>query len=117
MGEFAVAELAVQMQCSLAAAAAMMADGLDLRHRLPLLWAAVLEATVEAWKARKIAARLRSLGLPRAHEPVQRRRHPPRDPAGRRRIGHTDAAACVVAQRLRGIAPHQAERRQQTEDE
>jgi len=65
VGEFAVAELAVQMQVSLAAAASMMADGLDLRHRLPLLWAAVIEGTVEAWRARKIAARLRSLGLTR----------------------------------------------------
>ncbi|MFP5252668.1 MAG: hypothetical protein ACLGH4_02605, partial [Actinomycetes bacterium] len=65
VGEFAVAELAVQMQVSLAAGASMMADGLDLRHRLPLLWTAVLEGTVEAWKARKIAARLRSVGLTR----------------------------------------------------
>ena len=43
VAEFAVAELAVLMQVSLAAAAAMMADGLDLRHRLPLWWTAVQE--------------------------------------------------------------------------
>ncbi|HEX4977534.1 MAG TPA: hypothetical protein VFV40_06670, partial [Nocardioides sp.] len=63
VAEFAVAELAVLMQVSLAAGASVMADGLDLRHRLPLLWAAVLEGSVEAWKARKVAARLRSCGL------------------------------------------------------
>jgi hypothetical protein len=65
VGEFAVAELALQMQVTVATAAAMMADGLDLRHRLPLAWAAVLEGGVEAWKARKVAARLRSVGLTR----------------------------------------------------
>ncbi len=65
VGEFAVAELAVQMQVPVATAAAVMADGLDLRHRLPLAWAAVLEGGVEAWKARKVAARLRSVGLTR----------------------------------------------------
>lgn len=66
VAEFAVAELAVQMQVSLAAAAAMMADGLDLRHRLPLAWQAVIEGSVEAWKARKVAARLRAYGLAQA---------------------------------------------------
>ncbi len=66
VAEFSVAELAVLMQVSLAAAASMMADGLDLRHRMPLLWTAVQEGSVEAWKARKIAARLRSCGLSHA---------------------------------------------------
>lgn len=66
VAEFSVAELAVLMQVSLAAAASMMADGLDLRHRMPLLWTAVQEGSVEAWKARKIAARLRSCGLSQA---------------------------------------------------
>ena len=66
VAEFAVAELAVLMQVSLAAGASMMADGLDLRHRMPLLWTAVQEGSVEAWKARKIAARLRSCGLSQA---------------------------------------------------
>lgn len=65
VGEFAVAELALQMQVPIATAAAMMADGLDLRHRLPLAWTAVIEGSVEAWKARKVAARLRSVGLTR----------------------------------------------------
>jgi hypothetical protein len=66
VAEFSVAELAVLMQVSLASAASMMADGLDLRHRMPLLWTAVQEGSVEAWKARKIAARLRSCGLSHA---------------------------------------------------
>lgn len=66
VAEFAVAELAVLMEVSLAAGASMMADGLDLRHRMPLLWTAVQEGSVEAWKARKIAARLRSCGLSQA---------------------------------------------------
>jgi hypothetical protein len=66
VAEFAVAELAVLMQVSLAAAASLIADGLDLRHRMPLLWTAVQERSIDAWKARKVAARLRSCGLSQA---------------------------------------------------
>lgn len=66
VGEFAAAELAVLLQCSLAAAANLMADALDLRHRLPMLWRLVDEGRVEAWKACQVARRTRSVGLSHA---------------------------------------------------
>jgi hypothetical protein len=36
--EFAAAELGARMETSMGSARALMADGLDLRHRLPELW-------------------------------------------------------------------------------
>ena len=62
-GEFAAAELGVLMGRSHVAAANLMADALDLRHRLPLLWAAVLDGSVHAWQARHVASRTRITGL------------------------------------------------------
>ena len=41
----------------------MIADALDLRHRLPLLWAALEAGTVRAWQARHVAKRTRATGL------------------------------------------------------
>lgn len=42
-------------------AASMIADVLDLVHRLPLLWTEVEAGLVTAWKARRVAARTRHL--------------------------------------------------------
>lgn len=63
VGEFAAAELGALLQVSMAAASILMADALDLRHRLPMLWRGVDEGSVEAWKARKVARRTRAVGL------------------------------------------------------
>ena len=57
VGEFAAAELGVLLQVSLAAAANLIGDALDLRHRAPMLWRLVLEGGVEAWKACKVERR------------------------------------------------------------
>ena len=66
-GEFCAAELAVLTGRSVGAAATLIADALDLRHRLPLLWTALEAGTVRAWQARHVAKRTRSTGLtPRA---------------------------------------------------
>ncbi len=62
-GEFAAAELGVLMGRSHVAAANLMADALDIRHRLPLLWAAVLDGSVRVWQARHVASRTRITGL------------------------------------------------------
>ena len=62
-GEFAAAELALLLGCSLAAASALIADALDIRHRLPLLWDAVSAGTVRVWQARHVAKRTRTCGL------------------------------------------------------
>ena len=62
-GEFAAAELALLLGVSIAAASSLVADALDLRHRLPLLWAAVSDGTVRVWQARHVARRTRACGL------------------------------------------------------
>ena len=43
------------------AAMGLMADALDLRHRLPRLWALVEAGAVAPWKTRRVAADTRSL--------------------------------------------------------
>ena len=49
------------MGVSTQSAMSLMADALDLRHRLPLLWAKVKSGTVAPYKARRVAADTRSL--------------------------------------------------------
>lgn len=65
VAEFAVAEFAVVTGRGRVGAQIFMADSLDVRHRLPQLWSAVMELRVPVWQARKIAARLRAVGLDR----------------------------------------------------
>ena len=50
-GEFCAAELAVLTGRSVGAAATLIADALDLRHGLPLLWASLEAGTARAWQA------------------------------------------------------------------
>lgn len=57
------AELGVVLQTSAGGARHLVADALDLRHRLPGLWAEVMEGRVRAWKARKVAQATRHLAL------------------------------------------------------
>jgi hypothetical protein len=59
--EFAAAELGASMQTSIGSARALMADALDLRHRLPELWQHILAGDVPAWNARKVAQATRHL--------------------------------------------------------
>ena len=59
--EFAPAELGVAYEMSRWQANRLIADALDLRHRLPRLWGRVLAGEVPAWKACKIAAATRQL--------------------------------------------------------
>ncbi|HET6653523.1 MAG TPA: DUF222 domain-containing protein [Nocardioides sp.] len=62
-GEFAAAELGVLLGRSHVAAATLMADALDVRHRLPRLWAALLSGQLRVWQARHVASRTRATGL------------------------------------------------------
>jgi hypothetical protein len=55
--------LAVAMGCAPASASSLLADTLDLHHRLPLLWDQVRALLVPAWKARRVAFRTRRLSL------------------------------------------------------
>ncbi len=61
--EFAAARLAVQLGISPIAAKYLMADTLDVRHRLPQLWARLRKGEVAVWLARKVAKATRHLSL------------------------------------------------------
>jgi hypothetical protein len=63
VGEFAAAELGCLLGRSPVAAATLVADALDVRHRLPSLWAAVVSGAARVWQARQVASRTRSVGL------------------------------------------------------
>jgi hypothetical protein len=55
VAEFAPAELGAVLGVSPGAAAALVANALDLRHRLPALWARVRAGEARAWVARRVA--------------------------------------------------------------
>ena len=59
--EHAVPELAMVRETHPATTRALIADGLDLVHRLPLTWAVVEAGDCEPWVARKVAVLTRSL--------------------------------------------------------
>ena len=59
--EFAAAELGAQMETTIGSARALMADALDIRHRLPELWQLVVAGRVPSWRARKVAQATRYL--------------------------------------------------------
>ena len=61
--EFCIAELAMARQVHPIAGQAVIADVLDLQHRLPLVWDRVEALEAEAWVARKIASMTRSVPL------------------------------------------------------
>ena len=55
VSEFAAEELGCLLRTTTTSAAGLMRDALELRHRHPLLWEAVMTGRVEDWKARKVA--------------------------------------------------------------
>jgi hypothetical protein len=59
--EFAAAELGARMETTVLSARALMADALDLRHRLPELWQLICAGQVASWRARKVAQATRHL--------------------------------------------------------
>lgn len=58
---FSSEELAIAWACAPTEAASVMADALDLAHRLPLLWTEVTSGMVPVWKARRVARATRHL--------------------------------------------------------
>jgi hypothetical protein len=60
---FTAEPFAVACGLSPAAATGLLADSLDLHHRLPVLWTQVQAGFCAVWKARRIAARTRGLSL------------------------------------------------------
>ena len=61
--EFCIAELAMVRQVHPLTGQALIADALDLQHRLPLVWARVASLDAEAWVARKVASMSRAVPL------------------------------------------------------
>ena len=54
--EFAICEIAAALGLANRSAASLVADMLDLRHRLPQLFACLRNGDIEAWKVRRVAA-------------------------------------------------------------
>ena len=61
VSEFCVTELGALQGTGPMAARALVADALDLRYRLPMLWRQVQAGQVRAWQARKVAEQTRPL--------------------------------------------------------
>ena len=59
--ELCLPELATARRVHTLSARAVVADALDLRHRLPHTWAVVLAGECEVWVARRVAAMSRAL--------------------------------------------------------
>ena len=87
--EYALVELAMARQSHPATTRALMADTLDLQHRLPRTWARVLDLGCEPWVARKVASLSRAL-------PADRRRIVDRAVA-RAIAGHAPATVLQIA--------------------
>ena len=63
VAEFAWAELGARMQISPWSARRLVADALDMRHRLPLIWARVMAGEARVGNARLVATKTRHLSL------------------------------------------------------
>ncbi len=63
VAEFAPAELGVVLATSSSAAERLVGDALDLRHRLPRLWARICAGEVKPWIGRKCAEATRHLSV------------------------------------------------------
>ena len=63
VAEFAPAELGVVLATSSAAAERLVGDALDLRHRLPRLWARIVAGEVKPWIGRRTADATRHLAV------------------------------------------------------
>jgi hypothetical protein len=66
VGDFAPAELGCALRMSDGSAARLIGDALDLRHRLPSIWAAAQVGHVPAYQARRIAQATRHLTIAQA---------------------------------------------------
>jgi uncharacterized protein DUF222 len=72
VGDFAPAELGCALRMSDGSAARLIGDALDLRHRLPSIWAATQAGQVPAYQARRIAGATRHLTAEQAATVDQR---------------------------------------------
>ena len=63
VAEFCVADFALAVGLTTDAGRSYLGDAVEVRHRLPRLWARVLAGQVAVWRARKIADRTMSLPM------------------------------------------------------
>jgi hypothetical protein len=63
VSEFAVAELASALGVSAGSGRNLVAEGLELFHRLPKLWARVQEGSLPSWRARRVAQETQCLSV------------------------------------------------------
>lgn len=96
LAEFAPAELGAELSVSAHAAARLIGDALDLRHRLPRLWARVMAGEVKPWIGRKTADITRNLSL-EAAAMVDRRVAPWAHGLSWGRLESIIEAACIEA--------------------
>ncbi len=68
VAENAPTELALAFQTSIGGAKSVIRDALNLRHRLPRIWARIEAGELHDWKARQIAQRTAHLGVLPARE-------------------------------------------------
>ena len=68
VAEYACAEFGAVQGKGILAARQLIADALDLRHRLPQLWAMVGRNAVRGWQARRVAEATRGLSVEAAAE-------------------------------------------------
>jgi hypothetical protein len=66
VAEFACAELAAALGVPTAWGTQLVGEALELRHRLPRLWARVMAGDLPVWRARRIARTTMSLSQPAA---------------------------------------------------
>jgi hypothetical protein len=72
VGDFSPAELGCVLRMSDGSASRLIADALDLRHRLPSIWAAAQAGQVPTYQARRIASATRHLTAEQAATVDQR---------------------------------------------
>jgi hypothetical protein len=68
IAEFAAVELGVLLETTTGSAEVLLRDALDLRHRLPRVWEAVMTGRIEDWRARKAVAAVRPLTMEQCHQ-------------------------------------------------
>ncbi|CAI9413480.1 HNH endonuclease signature motif containing protein [Nocardioides sp. T2.26MG-1] len=61
VAEFCIADFVLAVGLTTDAGRSYLGDAVEIRHRLPRLWARVIAGTVPVWRARRIAAHTRSL--------------------------------------------------------
>ncbi len=108
VAERAVEELAAALDISYGSGCGLVAQALELRYRLPRLWALVQDGSLQAWKARKTAEQTMHLGP----EAVGVRR-PRRPRSSARRTGSCPTSPASSHKALIRFEPDKARQREE----